>query len=253
MKFLLINFIFSLSDFLVVGFVGKKNVGKSTLANIIAHQSYLNRTFQNHHETFTTNGANCDVNNTLDMFITADRVILIDCSPFLFNVQKRDMMVSELDDIRTCMVLLKICHLLVVANDGFPDLSVLRIINLAELMTSNESKHRPLFASVANKIQPGRKTLQMDERIFDSTHLIIPDLNHPSVEIHHDVDEIKQKFQETVFMMKRWPLIESGEAFTEQKWGQLLVTSVDQIKKGDYFSRKYEALRDKFHQPVENC
>jgi 50S ribosome-binding GTPase len=241
----------------VVSVVGLKNVGKSTLANIIANSDYLKdlqNGYQNHiFQTEHANSGNCE-GNSLDAFITADRIIILDCSSILLNSQKRDMMVSESDDIKLMQICLQVSHLVIIVHDGFPDMSVSRIINMAEQMSSHESKHRPVFASVANRVQPGSKILQFDSRIHDGKNLLIPDFNHPSVELHHDIQEVIQEFQETVFMMKRWSMIEDEEAFTEKKWGQRLLKCVDQIKKGDYFSRKYEALKDKFHQPVnENC
>lgn len=235
-----------------------KNVGKTTLANILAHPQYFDgHTFCQENEIFPTNGLGVEVGVVIDMFITADRIILLDCSPLLHNIQKRerDMIFSEseLHDIQAFKILLENCHLVTVVHEGFPDLSVSRIISLAEHMSPNESKHRPLFASVANKVQPGKKVLHFDSRIHDGANLYIPDLHHPSVELHDDVNSIIQEFQESVFMMKRWSM-ESDEVFTEKMWGQRLMKSVEQIKKGDYFSRKYEALsREKFHQAVENC
>jgi hypothetical protein len=243
------------SDFLVVSVVGLKNVGKSTLANIIANPDYLKdlqNGYQNHiFPTELANSGSCE--GSMDAFITADRIFILDCSSLLLNSQKRDMMLSESDDIKLMQICLQVSHLVITVHDGFPDMSVSRIISLAE-MSSHESKHRPVLVFVANKVQPGSKILQFDSKIHDGKNLLIPDFNHPSVEIHHDIQEVIQEFQETVFMMKRWSMIEDDEAFTEKKWGQRLLKHVDQIKKGDYFSRKYEALKDKFHQVVnENC
>lgn len=228
-------------------------MGKSTLANLLAARpEYLNGVnFQKKFEVFSS--SKCSAETTVDFYITADRIIILDCSPMLLNIQKREMVNSDLDDLKTMQILLQICHLIIFVHDGFPDLSMSRIIKLAKLMSPHGSRHQPLFASVANKVQPGTQTLPNDARTHDSNlNLIIPDFAHPSVELHHDIEQVVQAFQETVFMMKRWSMSENDEVFTEKLWGLRLIKAVEQIKKGDYFLRRYEALKDKFHQPVEN-
>lgn len=244
------------SDFLVVGIVGLKNVGKSTLMNICANPNYLNISedtssvsFQADHP-FPTEVVY--EGTTIDMYITMDRIIFLDTSPLLQNVQRRDMMVSECADIEMLLLLLQICHLILVVNDGFPDIPVMRLMTLAEQMIPDSIKHRPTIFTIGNRIQPGTKMLSMDSRIQNGTSIFVPDLHHPGIHLHHDIYQVIQNLQEKVFMMKRCSMMENDdEVFTEQKWGKRLVSVVDQMK-NDYFLRKYEAFRDKFHQPIEN-
>jgi hypothetical protein len=244
------------SDFLVVGLIGTKNVGKSFLSNVIAGAStdLLNgNTLQN--EVFSTTGIHSDL--TIDCYVTSDRIIILDTSPLLVNL-KRDMINSELDDIKTIMLLLHTCHLLINVHDGFPDLSISRLLNQAEQFSPHEFKHRPLFASIGNKIQPGtKKSPQVDSRVHEANDvLLIPDLGDPSVDLYYDVDDIIQRFQEIVFMKKRFSMTDNdNEAFTEIVWWKRFEKAVEKLKKekADYFLRKYENLKDKFHQSIENC
>lgn len=244
---------------LVVAAIGVSKVGKSTLSNIIANPNYLtisqdasSVTFQKKHEVFPVSGVVYE-GNTIDMFITLDRIIFLDTSPLFSNVQRRDMMVSECDDIKTLAMLLQLCHLVLVVNDGFPNYSVTRLLSVAEHMVPNDMKHRPVLAYIGNRIQPGTQMMKLDARVHDGANLQVPDLNHPGVSLHYDVHQVVQELQEKVFMMKRWSMMDSEEEiFTEKKWGQRVVQVLDQMK-NDFFLRKYEALRDKFHQAVENC
>lgn len=240
------------TDFLVVGVCGQKNVGKSTLMNIIANQNSDDKRpmpFQPE-EVFQTNGVAYE-GSTLNMFITTDRVVLLDTSPLLFNVQKRDMIVAECDDIKTIMVMLQVCHLILVVHDGCPDLSsISRIMTIADQMVPTNKK-RPTFATVYNKVQPGTKPMRVDPKMIKGTSLTIPDFQHRSVNLHHDVPQVIQDLQEKVYMMKRWSMAENDEPFTEKKWAQKLLTVTDNMK-NEYFLRKYEGFRDKFHQPIEN-
>lgn len=225
--------------------------------NIVANPDFINisqdsATFRKEHEIFSSS-ATVHEGNSIDIYISLDRIMFLDTSPLISNIQRRDMMVAESDDIKTLVILLQICHLVLVIHDGFPDLSIARLLSVAEHMVPHEMKHRPVFASIGNRIQPGTKIMELDSRILDDTSLLIPDLNHHGISLHHDIHEIIQNLQEKIFMMKRWSMIGSDdEVFTERKWFQRLVHVVEQLK-NDYFLRKYEILRDKFHQPVENC
>lgn len=243
------------TDFLVVGVVGLKNVGKSTLMNIIANPNYLNISetgsvsFQADHP-FPTEVVY--EGNTIDMFITMDRIIFLDTSSLLTNVQRRDMILSECGDIEMLLILSQLCHLIMVVNDGFPDVSVMRLLTLADQMIPDGIKHRPVHVYIGNRIQPGTKMLNLDPRIQNGANIFVPDLHHPGINLHHDIHQIIQNLQEKVFMMKRCSMMENDdEVFTEKKWGQRLISVVDQMK-NDYFLRKYEAFRDKFHQPIES-
>lgn len=241
-------------DFLVVGVCGLKNVGKSTLMNVVASQGYLSDdegmiTFQPD-GVFQTTGVNYE-GSVIDMFITSDRIIFLDTSPLISNVQKRDMIVSECDDIKTMLLLLQLCHLVLVVHNGYPDISVARILTVADQMVPNNLKQRPSFVYIGNKVQPGTKLLESDSRLTGGPSLLVPNLQHPSVHLHHDVDQVIQDLQEKVYMMKRWSMAESeDEPFTEKKWGQRLLAAIDHMK-NDFFLRKYEGFRDKFHQPIE--
>lgn len=246
------------SDFLVVGIAGLKNVGKSTLMNIIASPNYLkvdddtsSVTFQRKHEVFPVERVIYE-GNTIDMFITMDRIIFLDTSPLLSNIQRRDMIVAEGDDIRMMMLMLQLCHLVLVVHEGFPSMQLTRIISVADQMVPTRMKHRPVFAYIGNKVQPGARIMEMDRRLHDGANLTVPNLRHPDISLHHDIHQIIQDVQEKVFMMKRWSMMDSDEeVFTEKKWGQRLVKVTEQLK-NDFFLRKYEGLRDKFHQPIEN-
>jgi hypothetical protein len=135
------------SDFLVVAAIGMKNSGKSTLMNMIANQKYVQvgldgnlNAFKIEHETFNTRKSQNYEGSTIDMFITTDRIFVLDPSPICSNVQRRDMIVAESDDLKMLMMLLQICHLIVIVHQGYPDMSLLRMINLADTLIPSEVK-----------------------------------------------------------------------------------------------------------------
>lgn len=100
-------------------------------------------------------------------------------------------------------------------------------------------------------MQPGTKDLPIDLRIHNGCRLTMPNLFHRSLHLHHDVAQVIQDYQEQIFMLKRYSLMEDEEEiFTEKKWSQRVMQVVESLK-GEYFLRKYDGLRDKYHQPVE--
>lgn len=246
------------SDFLVVAAIGSRNVGKSTLMNIIADQKYVKvesdgsfKPFKSEHEIFNTKVSQNYEGSTIDMFITTDRIIVLDPSPISSNVQRRDMIVAESDDLKMLLMLFQLCHLIVVVHNGFPDLSILRLINLAEMIILSEIKHRPKLIYVGNCMQPGTKPMKLDPRIHSGCNLMIPDFHHRSLKLHHDISKVIQDYQEKIFMLRRFSMLnDEEEIFTEKKWSLRVLQVVESLK-GDYFLRKYDGLRDKYHQQVD--
>jgi 50S ribosome-binding GTPase len=252
-------------DFLVVGIIGelcekiileiqfwtsnaisgKSNMGKSTLANIIASPQFVNIvnnsspvTFRKEHEVFATNGILLD-GNTIDMFITTDRIIILDTSPFLSNVQKRDMMISEVDDLKTLQILLQICHLILVVHDGL-DMSAARLLKTADQMVPTSMKHRPIITYVANKFQPGSSLVKLDPRIHeDAGSILVPDLHHPGLSLHYDVSEVIQLLQEKwLFFKKVW----GAEGQVPSSHWKLLSLKLFSIKSDKRESNSFKVL-----------
>lgn len=256
------------TDFLVVGIIGRQCVGKSVIGNIIASPNYLQIdeeseavTFLKKHEVFPTAGAIYE-GNAIDMFITVDRIIFLDTSPLLSIAQRRDMMVAECEDLKLLLMMLQLCHLILFVHDGFPDMQVIRLMKVAEQMIPTHMKHRPKFAYIGNRVQPGTKTMEINPRLHfsqeafsqdptDMSYLTVPNFFHRSVFLHCDVQQVVQELQEKVYMSGRRSMTDEDEAFTEKVWSQRLVAVMEQMK-NDYFLRKYEALRDKFHQETNN-
>jgi hypothetical protein len=247
------------SDFLVVGIVGRHLVGKTTLINVIANQNYVkisdNRSsliFQQDEEIFTTKTINYE-GATIDAFITSNRIIVLDTSPISANVQRRDMIVSESDDLKLLSILIQSCHLIFAVQDGgFPDLSLERLVNCALEITPKAKKHRAKIMYISNRLEPGTKALLVDNRIHNGIQLSIPDFSKPNVSLHHDIPQVIQEFQEKAFMMKRFSMLNNeNEIFTEKKWSERIQNVTDTLK-NDYFLRKYDTLRDKYHQSMDS-
>lgn len=109
------------------------------------------------------------------MFITKDRMILLDSPPVLCNSYKKDMTTNELDDIRNVITLLSVCHLLIVVQDDYFNMNYMRLLQFAELMKPAQdnkpfvSDYFPNILFVKNRAKrqdymPGQKT-RMDNML----------------------------------------------------------------------------------------
>lgn len=135
------------TDFLVVGVVGTQGVGKSTILNLLANEqidyNYFNKVFVEEDSIFPTKlkANKCSARSRTEsthMFITTDRMILLDTSPVLANAYKKDMTNNELDDLGSIIGLLSVCHLLLVVQDDYFNLSFLNLLRFAEIMKPSQ-------------------------------------------------------------------------------------------------------------------
>lgn len=200
------------SDFIVVGVVGGQGVGKSTILNLLTEKKItegLKKTlFKSHTEAVEDydNGItiltqklkdahledgpifktqtledieNC-VNTTqgIDIYVSSNRVIFLDCQPFLSvavlddlieSESKRTNLVSEfiplensgeIQGLQYTAFLMSVCHILLVVQDWFFDSNVIRFIQTAEMLKptiSNPedeySEHLPHLIMVQNRAQ----------------------------------------------------------------------------------------------------
>ncbi|XP_055902779.1 protein SMG9 [Eupeodes corollae] len=142
-KFLLKNN----KDFLVVGVVGRQGVGKSTIMNLLAAEEINDETytsiFKEQESIFPikikpNKGAAWPRTESIHMYITKDRMILLDSPPVLCNSYKKDELTNEMDDMHNLIIFLTVCHLVIfVQNDHF-DMSLVRLFQMAEMTKPNQ-------------------------------------------------------------------------------------------------------------------
>ena len=135
------------TDFLVIGVVGTQGVGKSTILNLLANEQidydYFNKVFIEEESIFPTKlkANKCSARSRTEsthMFITTDRMILLDTSPVLANAYKKDMTNNELDDLGSIIGLMSVCHLLLVVQDDYFNLCFLNLLRFAEIMKPSQ-------------------------------------------------------------------------------------------------------------------
>lgn len=131
--------------FFVVGVIGPQGVGKSTILNILGSkntqsQYSMDSMLSAINPIFKTRASEHGLSNGpttegIEMFITNDRTILLDCSPVLYNQHRKEITLSELGDLKMIIFLLNVCHKLIVVEDGTDlNLNLIRLIQCAEKM-----------------------------------------------------------------------------------------------------------------------
>ncbi|XP_022914511.2 nonsense-mediated mRNA decay factor SMG9 [Onthophagus taurus] len=182
------------NDFLVVGFIGKQGVGKSTILNLLTSDAVceefkqfifqtpkskdednlesnikiLNEAFQSgfkpfneqkdnfkaifHQQQIEHVDGNLHTTSGIDIFITKNRMILLDCQPVLSCSildelmrceSKRANVISEfsplensgeIQGLQLTAFLMSVCHVLVAVNDWFFDTNFIRFLQTAEML-----------------------------------------------------------------------------------------------------------------------
>lgn len=151
------------SDFLVVGVLGCQGVGKSTIMSLLANGMALKdkRSCIFPPQSRQTEELGTHETSGIDMTVTNERVILLDTQPIL-NASILDNLIrhernipsevtsaenyAELQSLQITTFLLTVCHVVLVVQDWFCDLNVMRFLKTAEMLkpmsgvpTSHES------------------------------------------------------------------------------------------------------------------
>lgn len=137
-------------NFFVVGIIGCQGTGKSTLLNLLCpmHKDVDVQEFyfKEKNGIFRTSPKDNSFSATpttegIQMYITDNRTIFLDCSPVLCNpYMKKDCVQSEIDDMKMLIFLMSVCHLLIVVQDELVNLNLLRLLHCAEMMKPNLDK-----------------------------------------------------------------------------------------------------------------
>lgn len=156
------------TDFLVVGIIGLQGCGKSTLLSLLAgnsHQdAYRNYVFfPQSKETkeeclFQTTG--------VDMFISPERIIFLDTQPMLCaavmdcllryerKIPSEYSTLSnyvEMQSMQILTFLLSVCNIILIADDWFIDVNLLRFIQDAEMLKPSQHSSSSMMDNSASK------------------------------------------------------------------------------------------------------
>lgn len=168
------NLIDNNSDFLVVAVIGCRGVGKSSILNLFGpldkNISLEEKIFQKKEGIFPIRSSYLSISHAegIQMFITKDRTILLDCNPLLNNPFKKEILLSEIDDLKILIFLLSICHVIVVVQEDVLNTNLIRLLQTAEMMKPNIEKDLNSEEFFSNLIFVKNRSGQSDFQIdFD--------------------------------------------------------------------------------------
>lgn len=175
------DFLLDNNDFLVVGIIGQQGAGKSSLMSLLGGNSWRDKRFHFRPQGFEAKEKGVHMTNGVEMFITAERLILLDTQPVM-SLSILDEMVAHdrerrpgtgggapdlvsgaalhnVQSIQLCSWLLSVCHVVLVLHDQAPDLALLKLIQTAEMLKpataapdgTDNTDYAPQVVSVINR------------------------------------------------------------------------------------------------------
>lgn len=242
------------SNFYVVGVIGMKCSGKTTIMNLIAKGEYKLCTFDKtfYIENYAFGGSH---NNGIEAFITKDRVFLLDSAPINYNESGREFIHSEADDIRLVQALFRLCHELVIIYESNQITNLIRMLICAKQMMSENERDEPFVTLVENRVQPGCLKSSMTamiskhlaNNISDSINSIqLPDIRNVSY-YRDDPKEIISKLRDDINTRKELKAFDEPTE-TEKSWSEKF-SKINLV--GGPLMIQFEALRERFYQPNE--
>lgn len=244
------------ANFYVVGAIGMKDSGKSTLLNLIAtgerHQCKGNQKLTLQAPLFSEFTSGFGVEG----FITESRLILLDSSPVLYNMWSREFLVSEADDIRQVQSLLQLCHELVIVYEPQQIMSLVRMLLCAHGMMNPTECKKPRITLMENRVRPGASKHPMTDlavdvllksKISDSINSIqVLDFNR--VLTSQDPMETIAKLRDEINTRKELKAQQSPTETEKTWWEKLSKMKTD----GGLLLTQFENLREKYYQPTEH-
>ncbi|KAL8599177.1 hypothetical protein ACOMHN_007893 [Nucella lapillus] len=139
------------TDYLVVGAIGLQGSGKSTILSLLAGNTpqdpYRNYAFHPQIKEIREDAFHQTVG--VEMFVTPERIILLDTQP-VFSASVMDVLIRqekkysqdytstetcvEVQSLQIASFLMTVCHVIIVAQDWFTDVTFMRSLLTAEML-----------------------------------------------------------------------------------------------------------------------
>lgn len=142
------------------------------------------------------------------MHITEDRLILLDCSEPVFGHARKDFIQNEQDELKKLMILLRICHVMLVVQEEYYNIRLMRTLMWAEMMTQVHSAQPTKLVFIRNKVVPHGTSHDSRERMINLYRQMF--LNVASFSVTSASFSGDSGAQEEMFNYVEFPRIEKG-------------------------------------------
>lgn len=137
------------THFLVVGVLGPQGVGKSTIMSYLAGSDINSKKFVFPCQTRDVAERASNMTVGVDMFVTEERTIFLDCQPLLspslleqciYNDRKMSAEYNgpaagiEMQSLQLATLFFSICHVVIIMQDWFSDCSLYSFLQCAEML-----------------------------------------------------------------------------------------------------------------------
>lgn len=243
------------SNFYVVGVIGMKESGKTTVMNLIATGMKDPKIDENGNVT-TALAFTGKTKLGIDAFITKTRVILLDSTPIMDFSRNRSFIIKEADDFRQIQMLLRLCNELIIVYEPHQLMNLLRMLICAKNMMEPYGCDEPNITLIENRGQPGCQASPMSKiaagiisrsHITDNIHCYrIPDID-ASLPHHGDPYQVVERLRDEINTRKELKTYEEPQD-TEKSW----LEKLGNIKfNGEDLVQRYERVCEKFYQQRE--
>uniref|UniRef100_A0A182K430 G domain-containing protein n=1 Tax=Anopheles christyi TaxID=43041 RepID=A0A182K430_9DIPT len=262
-------------DYVVIGTIGMPGAGKSTVLNLLNTNLYSPDQGDNRTQTIfpVHNTINIAGENEVRMHITEDRLILLDCCEPVFGHARKDFIQQEQDELKKLMILLRICHVILLVQEEYYNIRLMRTLMWAEMMTQVHSDLPTKLVFIRNKVVPHGIGHDPRDRIINLYRQMF--LNVSSFSVTSPSFSGDSGAQEELFNYIEFPMVQKGNTVgitehlketilslrqivyagretittrncSEKAWGQALVKLID-CPEGNFFVDKYEKLKEKYN------
>lgn len=146
------------TDFLVVGVIGPQGAGKSTVLSVLGGAGPFTDSRSPLFPVQSRQVQEDGINQTsgIDISVTQERVILLDTQPLL-SAALLDHLIhhdrnippeytspenyNEIQSLQIVTFLLTVCHVILVVQDWFTDLNIIRLLKTAEMLKPSSASH----------------------------------------------------------------------------------------------------------------
>lgn len=201
------------------------------------------------------------------MYISEDRLIILDCAPFLSNPLVKESILNELDELKILILLYNICHTVIAVENLVLNPNFIRLLVCAEMMKStvkdiaedytaklvfvqNKTDVEDLQIVKLKKKEKIYKTTMKGTNFEDPNFIAVPNFDELNSTKICDQDKAYRciaNFRHQILMGKSKNFVTASQVCLNEKMWLQMVAKAWEMNSSNFFLKKYLTLREKFN------